>query len=51
MMVFVFYIILLFVVDLYVLVFWFVIVEVVDYGEIKDGVCVLGLLFGGILFC
>lgn len=48
---FIFYILLSFVVDLHAPVFWSAIAEAVDYGEIKDGVRVSGLSFGGISFC
>jgi GPH family glycoside/pentoside/hexuronide:cation symporter len=40
-----------FIVDLQGPVFWSVISEAVDYGQVKDGKRVAGLAFGGISFC
>lgn len=40
-----------FIVDLQGPVFWSVISEAVDYGQVKDGKRVAGMAFGGISFC
>lgn len=47
---YVMYFILSFVVDVHAPVFWSAIAEAVDYGQVKSGVRVSGLAFGGISF-
>lgn len=47
---YVMYFVLSFVVDLHAPVFWSAIAEAVDYGQVKSGVRVSGLAFGGISF-
>lgn len=48
---FVFYFLINFIVDFQAPVFWSLISESVDYGQVKQGKRVAGLAFGGISFC
>jgi GPH family glycoside/pentoside/hexuronide:cation symporter len=48
---FVLYFLINFIVDLQGPVFWSIISEAVDYGQVKSGKRVAGMAFGGISFC